>query len=237
MLLPGLMATSACYAHLIPALAAHHPVHTVDVLGEAGRSVQTAPLRDRPDRARWLHDVLDRLGLTGVHLVGASSGGWQAVNQAIHAPDRIASITLLDPTAVTAPFRRTLIAIGLVGAVVHREREWRWFLRRAVGADLSHRPDARLVLAAIREYRPRVPLRARPADDELRPVRVPVPAVFGARGAVHDAALAADRLRTLLPRADVRTLPNAGHDATLRPQDRDQVVGWVLDLVREGSRR
>ena len=236
-LLPGLMATSACYAHLIPAFAAHHPVYAVDTLGEAGRSVQLAPLRDFPDRARCLDDVLERLGLADVHLVGASSGGWHAVNQAIHAPGRIASISVLDPTTVTAPFRRAVIAIGLLGAIIRREWVWRWFLRRATGEDVSHRPDTRLVRAAILEYRPRVPFQVRPTEGELRSVRVPVLAVFGARSAVHDAALAADRLRALLPHADVRTLPDAGHDLTLRPEHRDQVVGWVLDFVRAGSRR
>lgn len=236
-LLPGLMATSACYAHLIPALAAHHPVYTVDTLGEAGRSVHTAPFQDLPDRARCLDDVLDRLGLTDVHLVGASTGGWHALNQAIHAPDRIASVGVLDPTTVTAPFRRSVVLFGLVAGVLDQEWLWRRFLRRSAGADVAHRPDARLVLTAIRTYRPRAPFQTRPTDDEIRSVRVPVLAVFGARGTVQDSVAAADRLRALLPRADVDTLPDAGHDVTLRPEDRAHVIERVLDFVRRTAAR
>ncbi|MFD0205846.1 MULTISPECIES: alpha/beta fold hydrolase [Saccharothrix] len=234
-LLPGLMATSACYAHLIPAFAAHHPVYTVDTLGEAGRSVRTAPLRDIPDRARCLDDVLDRLRLTDVHLVGASTGGWHALNQAIHAPDRIASISLLDPTTVTAPFRPWVALVGLVGGVLDQEWPWRLFLRRSAGADVASRPDARLVLTALRTYRPRVPFQTRPGDDRIRSVRLPVLAVFGARSVVQDSVAAADRLRALLPHADVDTLPDAGHDVTLRPEDRDHVVERVLDFVSRTS--
>jgi pimeloyl-ACP methyl ester carboxylesterase len=143
---------------------------------------------------------------------------------------------VLDPTTVTAPFRRAVIAFGLVGAIGRREWLWRWFLRRVMGADVSRRPDVRLVLAAIREYLPRAPFQVRPTDDELRSVRVPVLAVFGARSAVHDAALAAERLRALVPGAEVHTLPDAGHAVTLRPDHRDQIVRWVPDFVRAGSR-
>ncbi|MFI5610215.1 alpha/beta fold hydrolase [Amycolatopsis sp. NPDC051903] len=71
-LLPGLLATSACYAPLIPALADRGPVYAVDTLGEAGRSVQTAPFTGVGDRARGLDDVLAVLGLREVHLVGGS---------------------------------------------------------------------------------------------------------------------------------------------------------------------
>lgn len=32
-----------------------------------------------------------------MHLVGSSYGGWLALNQAHRSPDRLASVTLLDP--------------------------------------------------------------------------------------------------------------------------------------------
>ncbi|QFZ17452.1 alpha/beta fold hydrolase [Saccharothrix syringae] len=235
-LLPGLMATTASLADLIPAFAAHHPVHAVDTLGEAGRSVQTAPLVDHRDRAACLDDVLDRLGLTGVHLVGGSTGGWHAVNQAIHAPDRLASISLLDPTAVTAGFSRRLVLHGAVAALVDREWLWRRWLRRAAGADLLDRPDTRLVLTAIRTYRARLPFQTRPAEDAIRSLRVPVLAVFAGRSAVHDPVAAADRLRAPLPAAEVGVLPELGHHPSLRADERDAFTGRVLAFIRRVTR-
>jgi hypothetical protein len=38
-------------------LAAEHPVWTVDLLGEPGRSEQTRPVRDAADQAAWIGDV------------------------------------------------------------------------------------------------------------------------------------------------------------------------------------
>ncbi|WP_233159724.1 alpha/beta fold hydrolase [Actinophytocola xanthii] len=230
-LLPALMATVACYGPVIPALAEHRPVYAVDTLGEAGRSVQTAPFAATPDRARCLDEVLAHLGLTAVHLVGASTGGWHAVNQAIHAPDRLASISVLDPTTVTTGFSWPVICYGAVTAVFDRTWLWRRFLRWSAGQDILDRPDAQLVLAGIRDYKPKVPFQAPPADDDLRAIPVPVLALFGGRSVVHDAGRAADRLRALLPQADVETLPDTGHYVFLRPADRERIVHRVIDFV------
>lgn len=235
-LLPALMATSACYGPLIPAFAAHRPVYAIDTLGEAGHSVQTSPLTDIPDRARCLDDVLERLRLTDVHLVGGSTGGWHAFNQAIHAPSRIASISMLDATTVTAKFSWPVIWYGAVTAILNQDWMWRRFLRWSAGEDILGRPDAQLILAGIRTYRARVPFQVCPSDDDIRSVRVPVLAMFGARSVAHDPILAANRLRALLPHADVETLPDAGHYLFLRPDDRDRIIERVLEFVRHTAR-
>ncbi|MEC3978509.1 alpha/beta fold hydrolase [Amycolatopsis sp. H20-H5] len=234
-LLPGLMATAACYWSLIPAFAAHGPVYAVDTLGEAGRSVQTSPFEDLADRARCLDDVLERLDLTEAHLVGGSTGGWHAFNQAIHAPVRLASVTMLDPTTLTAPFSRPVLWYSALTAILDNDWMWRRFLRWSAGEDIMGRPDAQLTLAGIRAYRSRVPFQSCPGDDEIRSVRTPVLAMFGARSVVHDPIVAADRLRALLPHADIETLPGAGHHLFLRPADRDRIVDRVLEFTKRTS--
>jgi pimeloyl-ACP methyl ester carboxylesterase len=49
----------------------------------------------------WLDELLAKLSDRPAHLVGFSYGGWVAMNQAIRAPGRLASITLLDPAGLT----------------------------------------------------------------------------------------------------------------------------------------
>lgn len=230
-LLPALMATSACYSEVIPALAQRHPVYAIDTLGEAGRSAQTLPFKDIRERAIALDDVFEGLGLTSVHLVGGSTGGWHAVNQAIHAPGRLASISLLDATTVSAPFSRKVIWYGALAAALDSDRLWRGFLKWSAGADIMDQAAPRLVLAGIRSYRARVPFQVVPDDDALRSIEVPVLALFGAHSVVHDSAAAAARLRTLLPQADVDVLPDAGHYVHLRPEDRDLIIDRVLKWV------
>ncbi|MFD5089302.1 alpha/beta fold hydrolase [Amycolatopsis thailandensis] len=230
-LLPGLMATSACYAALLPALAERHTIYAIDTLGEAGGSVQKAPFEDIRDRASALDDVFEHLGLSEVHIVGGSTGGWHAVNQAIHFPGRLASIGLLDPTTVSAPFARKVFWYGLPAAVFDSERLWRRFVTWSAGEDILDQPAARLILAGIRCYRARVPFQVCPGEEALRSLEVPTLALFGGRSAVHDSADAAARLESLLPQADVEILPDAGHYLYLRPEDRDRIVDRVLKWV------
>ncbi|WP_410601085.1 alpha/beta fold hydrolase [Amycolatopsis sp. lyj-90] len=234
-LLPGLMATSACYAALIPALAEQHAVYAIDTLGEAGRSVQTAPFKDIRDRVSALDDVFDRLGLTSVHLVGGSTGGWHAVNQAIHAPGRIASLGLLDATTVSAPFARKVFWYGTPAAVLDSERLWRRFVTWSAGEDVFDQPAARLVLAGIRSYRARVPFQVCPDEADLKSIQVPTLALFGGRSVVHDSTAAAARLESLLPRADVEILPGAGHYLYLQPEDRELVIERLLKWVAQAA--
>ncbi|WP_191252424.1 alpha/beta fold hydrolase [Amycolatopsis oliviviridis] len=230
-LLPGLMATSACYAALIPALADRCAVYAIDTLGEAGGSVHKVPFKDIRDRASALEDVLDHLGLTAVHLVGGSTGGWHAINQAIHFPGRLASIGLLDPTTVSAPFARKVFWYGLPATVFDSERLWRRFVTWSAGEDILDQPAARLVLAGIRCYRARMPFQVCPSDEALRSIEVPTLALFGGRSAVHDSADAAARLESLLPQADIEILPDAGHYLYLRPEDRELIIDRLLKWV------
>ncbi|WP_409463989.1 alpha/beta fold hydrolase [Amycolatopsis sp. GA6-003] len=221
-LLPGLMAASVCYAPLLPGLSG--PVYAVDTLGEAGRSVQTRPFADVRDRALGLDDVLAALGLGDVCLVGGSTGGWHAVNQAIHAPDRLAALCLLDPTTVGAKFSAAAQRRALAAIVLNRDRDWRRFVAWSAGEDIFDQPAAQVVVAGIRAYRARIPFQTCPPDEALRGIRTPLRALFGGRSVVHDPVAAAANLRRLVPHAEVEILPEAGHCVYLRQADRERVL-------------
>ena len=75
----GRAGTSVAYRTGIPPLARHHRVHTVDLLGEPGRSAQTAPIRDAGDQTHWLDETSPGSGSTG-RTCSASRpvDGWRA---------------------------------------------------------------------------------------------------------------------------------------------------------------
>src|SRR5262245_38931226 len=50
-------------------------------------------------------DVLDRLGLDHVNVVGASLGGWIAAELAVHSPHRIERLALLGAAGLRVPGR------------------------------------------------------------------------------------------------------------------------------------
>jgi pimeloyl-ACP methyl ester carboxylesterase len=236
LLLSGMAGSAASMTPYAAALSRHRTVYTVDTIGEAGMSVQTTPLRDHADRARWLDEVMAGLDLTDVHLVGFSTGGFYAVHQAIHAPDRLASIILLDPTTVTVGFAPSTALLGLVASVINRDWLWRRWFRWAAGADVLDQPETRLALAAIRHFRPGIPPQLRPPARTIAAITVPVTAVFGGRSAAHDGTKAAERLRALLPHATVELWPDWRHSVT--DADRARIVETILAHTgRVGSPR
>ncbi|MGH3862243.1 alpha/beta fold hydrolase [Actinokineospora sp.] len=210
-LLSAMASTSAGWADHIRGLAQRHPVYAIDALGEPGGSVQTAPIRSPAERALWLDDVLAGLDLSGVHLVGASSGGHLAVSQAIHRPDRIASVSLLDPTLVTAGFSPAVLALAVPVVAVNREWLWRRFLNWLVGPALADGPAMRVVLAGILSYKNKLPPQFRLPADDLRTVTLPVLAVFAGSSVAHNARKAAERARALWPHAEVDLWADSGH--------------------------
>jgi pimeloyl-ACP methyl ester carboxylesterase len=227
-LLSGMAATAGSWAGHIPALSQGHPVYAIDTLGEPSLSVQTAPLRDQDDRARWLDEVLAGLGLTGVHLVGGSMGGYYAVNQAIRAPGRLITVTCLDPVMVTSAYRvRVMLGILLV-LLVRSKWLWRRTLRWWTGNAAIDPLELEIAMAGIAAYRAKLPPVLRFSEEQIRSIGRPVLAIFAGRSVLHDAALAADRARTWLRDGEVE-LWDMGHSI----EDPDRFSRRVLDFVQQ----
>ena len=100
-LLSGAGGNAAVWFPHVAALAGEGPVYGVDMPGDANPSVPRVPMTPPASCAAWLDELLSKLSDRPAHLVGFSYGGWVAMNQAIRAPDRVASITLLDPAGLT----------------------------------------------------------------------------------------------------------------------------------------
>ncbi|AXB44563.1 alpha/beta fold hydrolase [Amycolatopsis albispora] len=210
-LLHGLLAGAPMWAPFWAPLSAGHTVYTIDILGEGGHSVQTGPMTEHADRARCLDEVLEAMRLTGVHLVGASSGGWHAVNYATRYRERLATVTLLDPTTVTANFSFGALRYGVLLKLFPFDWMWRRFFRWAAGTDISGDPAVRLARAATGAYRPAILFQTCPSEADLRAMDVPTLVVLSGRSVVHDSALAAERARAWLPQSEVEAWPELGH--------------------------
>lgn len=211
-LLPGRTGTSAMWEPNVAALTERYSVYAVDVLGEPGLSVQTVPIRRATDQACWLGEALAALDLGRVHLVGASFGGWLALNLAIHAPERLTSVSVLDPARTLAGLSWRMV-VGAFSALPiapksARDRFLSWLSGGEVPKD---DPLARLIDAGMRGYQISQPVPAYPSDEQLRAITLPVLALIGGRSTIHNPRKAAERGRRLLPNAEVELWPHAGH--------------------------
>jgi pimeloyl-ACP methyl ester carboxylesterase len=214
LLLPGRNASTPMYAVNLPPLLEQRTVYSVDLLGEAGLSVQNQRLTGPDDQAQWLDETLAGLGLDRVHLLGVSIGGWTATNAAVRRPGRASSLALLDPamTFATIPAKAMLASIfmylpGVPDVVLRRVLRW-----IAGGADVDDSlPEAALISAGSTDFMLRSPMPKLFTDDQLRSLDIPVLALIAGRSVIHDAARAAARARNLLPRGQVELWADASH--------------------------
>ena len=145
-----------CGPTTCPSLLRLRSVYAVDLLGEPGLSVQQRPISTPRDHAQWLHDMLLALPEPQVHLVGLSIGGWTAMNLVVHRPEKLASVTLIEPVRVYAelsfgaivrsvPGQRALAAEVVPGRL--RELDG----QRRAGRGRPGRPDDRGRHADLRQ--------------------------------------------------------------------------------------
>jgi pimeloyl-ACP methyl ester carboxylesterase len=212
-LLPGRNASTPMWRVNIPALLEHRTVIGIDLLGEAGMSVQDKPITGPDDEAQWLDDILTGLGLDRAHLLGVSIGGWTAVNYAVRCPGRAVSLALLDPVMTFAPIpiKALLVSAGMFLPVPEplQRRVFSWI---AGGADVDESlPEAALISAGSSDHVLRKAMPKSFTDDQLRSLDIPVLALIAGRSVMLDAASASARARNLLPRGQVELWADASH--------------------------
>jgi pimeloyl-ACP methyl ester carboxylesterase len=214
LMLQGRNASTPVWRANLPGVLNGRTAYCIDLLGEAGLSVQDRPITGPDDQAQWLDETLAGLGLDAVHLMGVSIGGWTATNCAVRRPGRAASLTLLDPAMTFAPIpvKTALMSVGLFAPGVPealRRRVLRWI---AGGADADDSvPEAALIAAGSSDFVLRSAKPTSFTDDQLRSVDIPVLAFIAGRSVIHDADRAVTRARNLLPNGKIEFWADASH--------------------------
>ncbi len=210
-LLHGANSNAVQWYPFVAALGARHPVIALDTLGDPGRSVARAPIHDPATSAAWLDQTLKALDVDRAHLIGHSYGGWLALNQALHSPDRLLSVAALDPGGlekVGARFFWMMYLNGLAGLTPAPVRR-----RLAVRLDnpILLVPELKKVLlTGARTFRTRRPAPRPLSDDDLRSIHTPTLVLIGERSPLLHPDRARDRVQ-LMPRGHAEILPGVGH--------------------------
>ncbi|MFF0612827.1 alpha/beta fold hydrolase [Nocardia tengchongensis] len=211
-LLPGMPGMGLFWMPFIEEMAREHVVYTVDPMGWAGRSEQTAPLKGQDDIVRWLVEVFDGIGAERVHLAGYSGGSWLSLLFASQRSDRLASITMLEPDAASflKPKWGLLFKFLLGGIRPTREKMEKFLEWMTPGVKLSEEMWT-LTLAALK-FRIAMPWSRLLPDEQLARVTAPTLVLFGETTIANDAHAAAARARECIPAADIEIIPGVGHE-------------------------
>lgn len=212
-LLPGTMSSTPVWADNMQGLLQIGDVYSLDLLGEAGMSIQDRPINTHEQQAEWLHQTLAALPEDSFHIVGLSIGGWTAVNLALHKPQHIASLTLIDPIHTFGDMPLETIMRSIPAAVPWVPKSWRDAFNSYTAGDapVEDVPVATMIEAGMQHYHMRLPQPSRISEEQLRGIHLPVLAIIAGKSVMHDREPAAETPRRALTKGTVRFYADASH--------------------------
>jgi pimeloyl-ACP methyl ester carboxylesterase len=224
LLVPGTAFGPASWGEFGELLAARRRVITYERRGFTTAAPEAA--EDMRVHAEDARSILDRAGAIPADVVGWSGGGLAALALAVEHPDAVRSLLLIEPSvhgmrAITASAIwmtiRAQIAKLRGGQRAATDLAYRWtFTYRGLQRSAWDEMPAEWrdgVLdhadAVAAEQSDETTLRY-PTSDQLRSLDLPVTIAVGERGQPYFQRIAR-HLGRLLPRADVRSIPDASH--------------------------
>lgn len=229
MLFHGGMTTSVMWSRSASAWSEHFRVFAVDLIGEPGFSAASRPSMASDDHARWLDDVWNALNIESASVVGASLGGWLALDYAIRRTARVNRLALLAPAGVGRVRLSFLLRAGpllFMGP---------WGHRRALNLDMAFDPSEEMSAEGeafvdfFKLTQRHYVARTRPiptfGDPMLRTVTMPVMAIVGGKDAILDSDETKRRLEVCVPHVQVKYLSEAGHGLV---DSTSSVLGFLL---------
>lgn len=218
-LLPGIRSGVPMWEGNLRHWLGQRTIYAMDAIGDAGLSTQSVPFDSFDEQTDWVEDALANLGLAQVHVVGHSFGGATAATYALRHPQRVASVTLLEPVMVLhgLPASTYLWASLLMLPV---PQAWKDKALAEIGgvsvAEVRERtPMSAMVDAGATHYSSTVLNPRTLTDQEWRSLSMPVRVDLASDKSLAGGAGAATRARSL--ELDLMTVwPNTTHSLPMQ---------------------
>jgi aminoacrylate hydrolase len=232
LMIMGLAMRGVVWRPQVEALSPHHRVVTFDNRGVGGSDLPEGPLTIREMAGDALR-LADELSLSRFHLVGVSMGGMIAQETALANPARVKSLTLIATHAggrgYRLPHREGLESFLRVNLASDRDERVAALARLLYPPDFLESVDRALLEERMRERTSvRVPRRTMAAhlsavfrhrtDDRLPLLDVPTMVIKPGRDVLIRPG-ESDRLKALLPNANLVVFEDAGHGVTFQRAD------------------
>lgn len=155
--------------------------YAIDTIGEPGKSELNDVNHFPKNGAEWsdlLVNITDKLGVEKAFVVGASNGGFLALNYAIHYPERIEKMALLGSMGITPSTNENIVRITF-----SQMFPLKWVQDNTIQWSFGDDPELhaqidewfRLVFQTAPQQSPPITMKA----EELQQVKVPTLAVLG----------------------------------------------------------
>lgn len=223
-LLHALFATATSWYRNVEALSQQYRTYCVDVIGEANKSTPTRPITSMDDFLQWFDELLDRVGIDTLFLVGNSYGGFTAAYYAMKLPERVRKLVLVGPASTIHAMRPFMFHM-FVPKGLYMAAPWLPGLGRVMSASVNWMHAglacdplwAPLFVETMKHGK--LINRAFPRvyeKKELAEISAPVLLIFGDREVIYgdlDEAIQAGK--DLIPDVEVAVIPSAHHITAL----------------------
>lgn len=208
-LLHGTSSNSAIWIGDAVEYSKHFSVYAIDIPGEPGKSEEKQYPWKINIYGRWLHEVIEKLHLTRVSLLGISLGGWLALGFAVNYPQKAEKIVLLSPSGI-GPQKISFIFKALP-----------LMLWGDKGIDrITHLVNGNQPIPAealeytkliARNFNMRVESIPIYTDKELQTLTMPLLLFAGKEDVLLDSVKTVQRVQSLLPHAETILFNDRGH--------------------------
>jgi pimeloyl-ACP methyl ester carboxylesterase len=219
-LVPGRASGVPMWSENLPGFLKDRRVIAFDALGDAGLSVQGAPMDSFDDQALWMKQVLAELAPSGAHLVGHSFGGATAATYAHRFPDRVVSLTLLEPVFTFAYPPARLMGWAMLSLPGIPDGVRNAALGKVGGVEYDPNDDmAKMIAAGSEHFSASLPQPSPLDDDQLQELTMPTYVAIADRDSLAGGGAAADRARRL-PDGTVDVWPDTTHSLPMQAKDK-----------------
>jgi pimeloyl-ACP methyl ester carboxylesterase len=235
-LLHGMNASSTMWYPNIKALSQNYRVYAIDYLLEPGKSQINGEVKDMREIMNWYNEIFDQLKLGKFSIIGASEGGWLAVNIALHQGSRIKNLILLSPLQTFIRIRPgSKISSDINYALNPRRKQLRRVLETmSVNVDKIEMAYIEQYFIATQKAKNSIFLfQMTPFSDvELKTLVMPVLLLIGDHDIINKEK-SIEQAKELLPHSETGIIKNAGHFLSI---DQSETVNTrIIDFLNANS--
>lgn len=212
-ILHGMNASSTMWYPNIESLSKNHHVFAIDFILEPGKSYLSNDIESVEKVTDWYNEVLLVLELDSFHLIGASRGGWLAVNLALNNQKKIKSLILLSPAQTFTWIKpSTDLFKNIVSLLSSKEKQTEQILK-SMSSNIANINDVYL-----KQYKLGIDLESENkfvtsmqpfSNDELKSLQMPILVLIGDDDMINEKRTV--EIANMLPKGKGEVIQNAGH--------------------------
>tara|TARA_R110002049_G_scaffold199382_5_gene369505 strand:+ start:209 stop:1111 length:903 start_codon:yes stop_codon:yes gene_type:complete len=212
-LLHGMNASSTMWYPNIEALSKNHRIFAIDFILEPGKSYLYNDIESVEKVTSWYQEVLFVLELDSFHLIGASRGGWLAVNFALNNQKRIKSLILLSPAQTFTWIKPSLDLFKNIATLLSSEEKQIAQSLESMSNNVANISDVYLQqykLGLKIDSENKFLTSMQPfSNKELKSLQMPVLVLIGDNDMINEKRTV--KIANMLPKGKGEVVENAGH--------------------------